>query len=435
MFRSTFSEWYAPDEQTITDIISNGTIALDTNVLLSLYRISAVARQDLLTLLGDDRIRPRLFIPYQVGLEYQRRRVSVANDQNIGYKNLETRIEKVRNALSELAVKESDNDIRDNQVRDELNAATDIAAKNTNRALDKLTTKVQSIQQTHVIADKQLTGADPVRDALEELFSDTGQVGTKPTDEELAALKREATKRYETKTPPGYEDASGKDAKEDPSGDYLIWRELLDLAASKPGPIMFVTDDKKADWYEKDKQKRILGPRVELRIEMSTVNADPYHQTPLNSFLHLVEQHLGLTLSKDTVDQVKEASNRRIFLSRPASDSAQFTSALTDSVLTNGRWTGPVTFGSLASAQRILDKASPRKPEDRTQLLIAIDHLLSDTSVDYSTTDALLSLRENIVNDARTYDQLTREMHAARDRETYDAVRDSETEDDQDSER
>lgn len=111
------------------------------------------------------------------------------------------------------------------------------------------------------------------------------------------ALRNEDTSRYE--------DASGKDAKEDPSGDYLIWRELLDPAASKPGPILFVTDDKKADWYE-DKQKRILGPRVELRIEMSAVSTDPYHQTPLNSFLHLVEKCLGLTLSKDTVNQVKE---------------------------------------------------------------------------------------------------------------------------------
>lgn len=96
-----------------------------------------------------------------------------------------------------------------------------------------------------------------------------------------------------------------------------------------------------------------------------------------------------------------------------------------------------MALGSLARARRILDKASPRKPEDRIDLLLAIDQLLADTSVDYSTTDALLSLRENLVDEARAHDQLTTEMHAARDREAYDAVRDSETEteDNQDSER
>lgn len=61
----------------------------------------------------------------------------------------------MRNALSDLAVKEGDNDIRDSQVRDELNAAAETAVKNTNRALDKLTDKAKSIQQTHVIADKK----------------------------------------------------------------------------------------------------------------------------------------------------------------------------------------------------------------------------------------------------------------------------------------
>lgn len=421
MFRSTFSEWYSPDEQTIADIISNGTIALDTNVLLSLYRISAVARQDLLRLLGDDRIRPRLFIPYQVGLEYHRRRVSVAIDQNVGYKNLQARIEKVRSALSELTVKDADNDIRDNQVRDELNAATETAAKTTNLALDKLASKVKEIQNTHVIADKQLAAADPVRDALEELFADTGQVGTKLADDELEARKKEATKRYETETPPGYEDVSEKD---DPSGDYLIWRELLERAAAKPGPILFVTNDKKPDWYAKDKNKRILGPRVELRAEMAAVTTHPYHQTPLNSFLHLVEKHLDLALSKETVEQVKEASNRRTFLAWNP----------TDSPLSNSTWTVPTTRETLARAQRIIEGTTLRNSGDRAELLAAIDRLVADGTLDHNAESVLMALRDNIETDARHRIQLTNEMKSTRDRETYDAVRDSETESNQDSE-
>ncbi|OZD18322.1 hypothetical protein CH253_17830 [Rhodococcus sp. 06-156-3C] len=414
MFRSTFSEWYSPDEQTIADIISNGTIALDTNVLLGLYRISAEARQDLLDLLRHDRIRPRLFIPYQVGLEYQRRRVSVANDQNIGYRSVRARIEKALSTLSDLAVKESDNEIRDSQVRDELNEAVRRAVKISNGALEKLTTKVESIQQTHVIADKQLSGSDPVRDAFEQLFADDGQVGTQPTPQELLERQKEATKRYESRIPPGYEDATGKNAKEDPSGDYLIWRELLDRAGAEPGPILFVTEDKKPDWYAQDKQKRILGPRVELRVEMAAVTAHPYHQTPLNSFLHLVDTHLGLALSRDTVEQVEEATtSRNIFVWNGD-----------DSVPSHPAWTVPETAQSLARAQRIMDVSSPRRSPNRVELLAAINRLSTNPSLDDSSVNALISLREEIVSGTRIYEDLANEMKATRDWENYDAVRD-----------
>lgn len=411
MFRSAFSEWYSPDEQTVADIISNGTIALDTNVLLSLYRISAVARQDLLTLLGNDRIRPRLFIPYQVGLEYHRRRVSVALDQNVGYRSLETRIEKVRSTLLELAVKEGDNDIRDNQVRQELNAAADIAVEASNSALDELVSKVERIRQTHMIADTQLAGADPVRDALEELFANDGQVGTKPKEGELSTRQKEATKRYAAKIPPGYEDAVGKNAKDDPSGDYLIWRELLDRATSNLGPIMFVTDDKKPDWYAKDKQGRILGPRAELRAEMATVTTHPYHQTPMNSFLHLVEKHLDLALSKDTVDQVKEASNRRNFLAWNS----------TEAPLANSHWTVPMTLENLSRAQRIILETSDAAADPQIRKWVA-----NHAKTPAARHRQALQLAREILEVEPDEQQLSNDLATEQAWEEYSAVREPE---------
>lgn len=45
--------------------------------------------------------------------------------------------------------------------------------------------------------------------------------------------------------PPGYCDSG----KADPTGDYLIFRQLMDEAKERKLPAMFITDDEKSDWY------------------------------------------------------------------------------------------------------------------------------------------------------------------------------------------
>lgn len=315
MLQSMFPEWYEPDDDVLADVVRAGTIALDANVLLSLYRISSVARDDVLNLLSHDHVRPRLFIPYQVGLEYQRNRVAVARGQSSGYNALRRSIDKLKDGVTGLKIANDASGIRDAAVRDEINAAVETANEELSARFDELWTKIEEIRNTHVIKDEDIRRSDPVRNKLEELLADQGQIGVKPDDATLNERTRRATERYKAKIPPGFEDATGKDVKADASGDYLIWRELLDLASKKTGPILFVTDDKKPDWYELDRQDRVLGPRAELRVEMAVETPHPYHQTTLDGFLRLARKHLELIVDDDTVDQVvKAAPERQLFL-------------------------------------------------------------------------------------------------------------------------
>lgn len=72
--KNSFKAYYLADTNEImnrTDTI----FVFDTNVLLNLYSYTEQTREDFFSLL--DIVKDRVWIPYHVGLEYQRNRLSV----------------------------------------------------------------------------------------------------------------------------------------------------------------------------------------------------------------------------------------------------------------------------------------------------------------------------------------------------------------------
>ncbi len=98
---------------------------------------------------------------------------------------------------------------------------------------------------------------DPVSSMYRSLFSPqtiwTPSVGMADVRERLAF-------RYANKIPPGYKDGAKDD---DGIGDLLIWLTILDIAAKRKRPLLFVTGDEKPDWQHVV-EKRGLLPRFEL---------------------------------------------------------------------------------------------------------------------------------------------------------------------------
>jgi hypothetical protein len=148
---------------------------------------------------------------------------------------------------------------------------------------------------------------DEIREKIDALFVDEGQVGPKPSDEHLAERLATVNKRYEEEVPPGFKDASKKEGRE---GDLLVWYEILAYANKSDRPMLFVTSDTKEDWYERESGKT-AGPRRELRIEMMKKTAHPYHQVSLNRFLELANKHLSANVKTDTIQVVDEISEQR----------------------------------------------------------------------------------------------------------------------------
>ena len=94
-------------------------------------------------------------------------------------------------------------------------------------------------------------------------------------------IKKDAEQRFKQEIPPGYKDANKQKENCDNNmyGDYIIWRQILDYAKSKSRNIIFVTQDRKEDWWNRISGKTI-GPRIELRKEFSdNTNMDFYMYT------------------------------------------------------------------------------------------------------------------------------------------------------------
>ncbi|WP_049743264.1 PIN domain-containing protein [Mycolicibacterium goodii] len=283
--KSVLPEWYAHDDDTLRKILKSGTIAVDTNALLDLYRVGKPQRTEILGVLKA--VRERLFVPYQVALEFHRNRLNVVRDTGVIYDKL----------ASEFALKQELVDrIKDPRLKKEVRKLSDEVSDRFKQGLTALRTE-------HTLTLEVAKKSDPVLDELDSLL-EASTVGARPKDDVLKERRTTAMQRITDKMPPGFADAKDK---EDPTGDYLIWAELLDYARDHARPLLFVSnDDTKGDWYRPKISGLSLGPLPELVAEMGTVLPDhPYHQTNLASFLTLAKRHLGLSVEDETIDSVQ----------------------------------------------------------------------------------------------------------------------------------
>lgn len=288
--RELFGEWYELDQGEIATTVKTGTIVLDTNVFLGLYRLNESGRQAVLKVLNA--ASDRLWMPYQVALEFQRNRLKVVSDESKRYQELRSTAEKQFEAISK-----SISQFRDDEITMELGNAAKKALRKLNRKIDKL-------ESAHAISLTTARKNDPVRAAIDKLFPKEN-IGTKPTVEQLAELKKTAKERGLNAVPPGFKDFEKKD---DPSGDYIVWSEMLDYKSTSARPLLFVTNDSAGDdWYHRV-GGQTTGPLQALRNEMAQASDYAYHQTTIVGFIKLANEHLDAKVDNKTIDLVEHES-------------------------------------------------------------------------------------------------------------------------------
>ncbi|PRB44352.1 hypothetical protein CQ020_03845 [Arthrobacter sp. MYb23] len=238
-----FKGYYQPTAEEVQAIWAEGQIALDANVLLSLYNVQTSTSD--LYLSSMKKREGQMWIPYQVALEFHRHVHTERSKQTAAH---HSRIKNIDSLL---------NDFRSTAKKSRLQPSK--LQKKAEESLLALRTELD--EEKHAIAKQTHHHAqDTLLDRISFLFD--GRVGSEPDADALNEMFADGEKRFIESVPPGYEDAKTKSG-DNKYGDYVLWRQLMDHAIEQKCDLIFVTDDDKEDWWLKV-EKTSVAPRPEL---------------------------------------------------------------------------------------------------------------------------------------------------------------------------
>jgi hypothetical protein len=233
-------------------------------------------------------VQDRIWIPHQVGLEFSRNRLEVISQQEEAYDSV---IKKLNEAMEKI------------QAPREHPFLSEGKKKKLEEVLKEVLEELEGRKKKHTA----LYNNDPILKKVFELFD--GKVGAPFPQDRLAEIYKDGAKRYEQKSPPGYEDKNTKKEDERKYGDLIVWYQLIDKA--KDGkPIIFVNDDGKEDWWLIHKGKTI-GPRPELIAEMlDKAKAQFYMYQPWR-FMEYAGKQLNREVTETAIEEAKAVDKAR----------------------------------------------------------------------------------------------------------------------------
>ena len=307
-----FKGYYNLNDQEFQNLWKNSLFIFDTNVLLNLYRYQSSTRDALFQVM--ERLEDRVWIPYHVGLEFQRNRLTVIADQYKRFSEVKgivgKSISNMKNEFDGLQLKKRHSHINP----------------------DKLIESIEKIQlEFYEELNKQeensisVSSEDEIRLRIDKLLNN--KIGKAPEDQRaIDAIFAEGEIRYKNNTPPGYKDASKDGGNSDEFtysginykrkyGDLIIWKQIISHASEKSlKNIIFITDDSKADWWWKIENNgmKTLGVRPELKDEIyRAAKTENFHVYNSEGFLSYANKQLDAKVTEEAIEEVREISVER----------------------------------------------------------------------------------------------------------------------------
>lgn len=297
--RAEFAEFYRPGDGELKGLVGEGTIVLDTNVLLDAYRLPSEGREGLIALI--DQLKERIWIPHQVALEFQKNRVGVIAEQRKKYDEI------IKNWPTALATLEAEIKLLEID-KHQIGIKESALLKTLNMFREDLATAMEKLKESL----PQLSLVDPIRDRLDTILAD--RVGASyATQSAIDDIYKSGAHRYQHQHPPGFQDKDKSDTYmhsgityQKRYGDLLLWRQILDhVSAGQTKKVLFVTSDTKDDWWS-SRSGRTLGPHPDLISEIHGAGAELFWMYTLPQFLTFANEHLRAGISQTTVKQVEE---------------------------------------------------------------------------------------------------------------------------------
>ncbi|WP_127491308.1 PIN domain-containing protein [Paenibacillus glycanilyticus] len=295
--KNRFPGFYEPETESFDSLWKECTFIFDTNSLLNLYRYQRESRELLLTIIKG--IKDRIWLPYQVAMEYHLHLHSQIIDQKSSYTDIKSSIEKrFMDQRKELI------DLRHS------NIAVDEIIQEIDSSLEKIKQKLSHQENSH----PELIN---IQKELSEIIGD--KIGRKYTQEELDILYNLGDERFNKKIPPGFKDRNSKKDQtsyydgityKNEFGDFIYWKQILEYSSNDDvKSVILVTDDRKPDWWNIVKGKN-LGPLPELIQEFkNNTSGKDFYMYQTNQFLKFAKEHLTIDNPESVEKAIKDISD------------------------------------------------------------------------------------------------------------------------------
>lgn len=265
---------------------SNAIVVPDANFLLLAYQWREVTTDKVKKVLKELNEQERLKIPEQVLYEFSKNRQKILFEQltsvNDEMKRFNDPKPKIRDFMP--AAEES-TEINDAQTkRDDLTQAI-TEYKN---SLKKVKKKIENLIES-----------DEYFDFIKSLC----QNSFLPYSKDKESLRKEGVRRINLGIKPGTNESKG-----DPTGDYIIWHEIMQLHEH----VIFVSNDQKKDWiYKNNGQELGMDQLLLAEFHSETDGKSFLHITP-KKFIKYIDPHLDKVVEED----LEKTNNDVVPLSR-----------------------------------------------------------------------------------------------------------------------
>lgn len=225
------------------DIIKDGVIILDTNVLLAPFDTNEKSIVDIKKIYLSFKEKNKLFIPARVAREFANNRAVKISDVFLSVRQIKEKLNTGFFTINKYPLLEKNyHYIKLKKVFDSVKDEI----KESRKYLEALEADIQS-----------WTWDDIVSQSYKEIFTSEIIIELIKKEEDII---KDLQFRIDYKVAPGFKDSSKVD---DGIGDLIIWQTILEIAKKKNSDIIFVTNDQKNDWFYKQ-DKIGLYPKYEL---------------------------------------------------------------------------------------------------------------------------------------------------------------------------
>ncbi|UHG93302.1 PIN domain-containing protein [Spirosoma oryzicola] len=267
----------------LDNLWQNSLITFDTNVLLNLYSYSEDTRDMILELI--EKLKDRCFLTHRVGFEFHRKRKQVILDL----------IDKHVESLKLL-----------NTYKNDLIGSTSVPhlSEDLLSNFSDITQRIESEINTNKEKYRLfLSGDDKILNSVHHNLGDS--IGSPYDNDRLNEIYKMGAKRYDSSIPPGFTDKAKPDNEK--YGDLIIWFQIIDKAKIDNQSVIFVTDEKKPDWWWQSASKSTtFGPQPQLIEEFYLLTNKLFHIYSTDTFLSHANKYLESKVSPDTISEVTQ---------------------------------------------------------------------------------------------------------------------------------